>query len=73
MEAEELARRALDAGDEDVEAYRDRHGWEALVTAARYAMEYERGEVTHQIMAREQDVESWETVRVLEGLAAYIN
>ena len=73
MEPKRLARRALDDGDGDVEAYRERHGWEGLITAAEYALEYERGKVTHLIMTREQDVPSWETVRVLEGLVDYID
>jgi len=67
------ARGALDDGDEDVEVYWQNHGWEALVTAAEYAMAYSEGRVRHRIMAREQDVPSWETVCVLERLAAYID
>lgn len=53
MEAKELARRALDTGDEDVKTYWEQHGWTGLVTAAEYAQEYNAGTVNHRIMARE--------------------
>lgn len=57
-----------DARAEAVKTYLDRHGVDALVTAVDYAHQYARGEVTHHIMAREQNIPPREAVIILEAL-----
>lgn len=62
---EAIARRTR---DEDIDTYIDRHGLDGLAVALDYAHEYVDGSVTHQIMAREQDLSSLEAGVILDAL-----
>ncbi len=62
---EAIARRIR---DDDVDAYIDRHGLDGLAVALDYTREYVDGSVTHQIMAREQDISPVEAGIILDAL-----
>ena len=62
---EAIARRLR---DDDIDAYVDRHGLDGLAVALEYAREYADGSVTHQIMAREQDLSAVEAGIILDAL-----
>lgn len=62
---EAIARRTR---DDDIDVYLDRHGLDGLAVALEYAREYVDGSVTHQIMAREQDLAPVEAGVVLDAL-----
>ncbi|OYR41201.1 TrmB family transcriptional regulator [Halorubrum sp. Ib24] len=62
---EAIARRTQ---DEDIDTYIDRHGLDGLAVALEYAREYVDGSVTHQIMAREQELSSLEAGVILDAL-----
>lgn len=62
---ETIARRTQ---DEDIDTYIDRHGLDGLAVALEYAREYADGSVTHQIMAREQELSPLETGVILDAL-----
>jgi len=66
---EAIARRMR---DDDIETYIDRHGLDGLAVALDYAREYVDGSVTHQIMAREQELSSLEAGVILDALAPVI-
>lgn len=48
-----VARRGTDG---DIDTYIDRHGIAGLATALTYAVDRERGTVTHRLMARDLDI-----------------
>ena len=62
---EAIARRLR---DDDIDVYIDRHGLDGLAVALEYAREYVDGSVTHQIMAREQDISAMEAGVILDAL-----
>lgn len=62
---EAIARRTQ---DDDIDTYIDRHGLDGLAVAIEYAQEYVDGSVTHQIMAREQEISPLETGVILDAL-----
>lgn len=62
---EAIARRIR---DEDIDTYIDRYGLDGLAIALEYAHEYVEGTVTHQIMAREQEITPFEAAVVLDAL-----
>lgn len=62
---EAIARRTR---DDDIDTYIDRHGLDGLAVALKYAREYVDGSVTHQIMAREQEISPLEAGVILDAL-----
>lgn len=62
---EAIARRLRDDG---IDTYIDRHGLDGLAVALEYAREYVDGSVTHQMMAREQDLTRLEAGVILDAL-----
>ncbi|PHQ37720.1 TrmB family transcriptional regulator [Halorubrum persicum] len=54
--------------DDDIDTYVDRHGLDGLAVALEYAREYVDGSVTHQIMAREQELSPLEAGVILDAL-----
>ena len=62
---EAVARRTR---DEDIDTYIDRHGLDGLAVALEYTREYVDGSVTHQIMAREQELSPLEAGVILDAL-----
>ena len=62
---EAIARRIR---DDDIDVYIDRHGLDGLAVALEYTREYVDGAVTHQIMAREQDITPLEAGVILDAL-----
>lgn len=54
--------------DEDINTYIDRHGLDGLAVALEYTHEYVDGTVTHQIMAREQELSPLEAGVILDAL-----
>ncbi len=62
---EAIARRMRDA---DIDTYIHRHGLDGLAVALDYAREYVDGSVTHQIMAREQELSALEAGVILDAL-----
>jgi AcrR family transcriptional regulator len=62
---EAIARRMQ---DDDIDTYIDRHGLDGLAVALEYARDYVEGSVTHQIMAREQDLSLVEAGVILDAL-----
>ena len=62
---EAIARRLR---DNDIDVYIDRHGLDGLAVALAYTREYVDGGVTHQIMAREQNISAMEAGVILDAL-----
>lgn len=62
---EAIARRTR---DDDIDTYIDRNGLDGLAVALEYAREYVDGSVTHQIMAREQELSPLEAGVILDAL-----
>jgi predicted ArsR family transcriptional regulator len=62
---EAIARRIR---DDDIDTYIDRHGLDGLAVALEYTREYVDGSVTHQIMAREQELSLLEAGVILDAL-----
>ena len=62
---EAVARRTR---DDNIDTYIDRHGLDGLAVALEYTREYVDGSVTHQIMAREQEISPVEAGVVLDAL-----
>jgi len=60
-------------GNEDIDAYTDRHGIAGLATALTYAVARERGEVTHQLMARDLDISPLEAEVILGALRPVVH
>ncbi|WP_123539410.1 DUF7437 domain-containing protein [Halosimplex salinum] len=54
--------------DEDIDTYIDRYGLDGLAVALEYTHEYVDGSITHQILAREQDISSLEAGIILDAL-----
>jgi len=66
---EAIARRTR---DDDIDTYIDRNGLGGLAVALEYAREYVDGSVTHQIMAREQDLSPLEAGVILDALSSIV-
>jgi len=62
---EAIARRMR---DEDIDTFINRHGLDGLAVALEYTREYAEGSVTHQIMAREQELSPLEAGVILDAL-----
>jgi DNA-binding transcriptional ArsR family regulator len=60
-----VGRRTVDG---DIDTYIDRHGIAGLATALDYAVDRERGAVTHRIMARELDISPLAAEIILQAL-----
>jgi hypothetical protein len=60
-------------GNDDIDAYTDRHGVAGLATALTYAVARERGEVTHQLMARDLDISPLEAEVILGALRPVVH
>lgn len=54
--------------DDDIDAYIERHGIGGLATALSYAIDRERGETTHRLMARDLDRSPIEVEAILQAL-----
>jgi predicted ArsR family transcriptional regulator len=67
---EAIARRTR---DDDIDTYIDRHGLDGLAVALDYARDYVDGSVTHQIMAREQDLSPLEAGVILDALRPIVD
>ena len=56
------------ATDNDIDTYIDRHGIAGLATALTYAVDRERGEITHRLMARDLDISPLAAEIILQAL-----
>jgi len=54
--------------DDDIDTYIDRHGIDGLATALTYAVDRERGEVTHRTMASDLDMSPLAAEIILQAL-----
>jgi len=54
--------------DEDIDTYIDRHGIAGLATALTYAVDRERGDVTHRTMASDLDISALAVEIILQAL-----
>jgi hypothetical protein len=61
------------ATDEDIDTYIDRHGVAGLATAINYAVDRERGSVTHQVMARDIDISPLAAEIILQALRPIVH
>lgn len=59
--------------NDDIDAYTYRHGIAGLATALTYAVAPERGEVTHQLMARDLDISPLEAEVILGALRPVVH
>ncbi|WP_226024045.1 helix-turn-helix domain-containing protein [Halomicrobium salinisoli] len=60
-----VGRRETDA---DIDTYIDRHGVAGLATALTYAIDRERGEVSHRLMAEDLDISPLAAEMILQAL-----
>ncbi|MEZ3117265.1 helix-turn-helix domain-containing protein [Halobaculum sp. MBLA0147] len=65
-----VGRRETDA---DIDTYVDRHGVTGLATALTYAVDRERGEVTHRTMAADLDVSPLAAELILQALRPLVH
>lgn len=56
------------ATDDDIDTYIERHGIGGLATALAYAVDRERGETTHRLMARDLEISPIEAEVILQSL-----
>ena len=56
------------ATDDDIDTYIDRHGIAGLATALTYAVDRERGEITHRLMAQDLDISPLAAEIILQAL-----
>jgi len=59
--------------DEDIDTYIDRHGVAGLATALSYAVDRERGGVTHRTMASDLDISPLAAEIILQALRPIVN
>ena len=59
--------------DEDIDTYSDRHGVAGLATALSYAVDRERGDVTHRTMASDLDISPLAAEIILQALRPIVN
>jgi DNA-binding MarR family transcriptional regulator len=65
-----VGRRETDA---DIDTYIDRHGVAGLATALTYAVAWERGEVTHRLMADDLDISPLAAEMILQALRPVVH
>ena len=65
-----IARRTT---DDNIDTYIDRHGIAGLATALTYAVDRERGEVTHRLMARDLDISPLAAEIILQALRPVVH
>ncbi|WP_458190550.1 DUF7437 domain-containing protein [Haladaptatus sp. NG-WS-4] len=65
-----VARRGTDG---DIDTYIDRHGIAGLATALTYAVDRERGTVTHRLMARDLDISPLAAEIILQALQPVVH
>lgn len=65
-----VARRDTDG---DIDTYIDRHGIAGLATALTYAVDRERGTVTHRLMARDLDISPLAAEIILQALQPVVH
>jgi len=61
------------ATDDDIDTYIDRHGITGLATALTYAVQRERGEVTHRTMAADLDISGLAAEMILQALRPVVH
>ena len=59
--------------DEDIDTYIDRHGVAGLATALSYAVDRERGDVTHRTMASDLNISPLAAEIILQALRPIVN
>ena len=59
--------------DEDIDTYIDRHGIAGLATALTYAVDRERGDVTHRTMASDLNISPLAAEIILQALRPIVN
>jgi len=59
--------------DDDIDTYLDRHGVAGLATALIYAVDRERGVVTHRTMASDLDISPLAAEIILQALRPIVN
>ena len=59
--------------NDDIDTYIDRHGIAGLATAINYAVDRERGSVTHQVMARDIDISPLAAEIILQALRPIVH
>ena len=59
--------------DADIDTYTDRHGIDGLATALTYTIARERGEVTHEVMARDLDISPLAAEYILQALRPVVH
>ena len=59
--------------NDDIDTYVDRHGVADLATALTYAVDRERGEVTHRLMAEDLDISPLAAERILQALRPVVH
>lgn len=59
--------------DEDIDTYIDRHGIDGLATALTYAIARERGEFTHEVMARDMGISPLAAEYILQALRPVVH
>lgn len=60
-------------GDDDIDTHIDRHGIDGLATALTYAIARERGEVTHEVMARDLGISPLAAEYILQALRPVVH
>jgi len=61
------------ATNKDIDTYIDRHGIAGLATAINYAVDRERGSVTHRVMARDIDISPLAAEIILQALRPIVH
>ncbi|ELZ28976.1 hypothetical protein C474_13779 [Halogeometricum pallidum JCM 14848] len=61
------------ATNDDIDTYIDRHGIAGLATALTYAVDRERGEVTHRLMAEDLDISPLAAEMILQALRPVVH
>ncbi|WP_323174726.1 ArsR family transcriptional regulator [Natrialba sp. PRR66] len=59
--------------DDDIDTYIHRHGIAGLATALTYTVDRERGEITHQLMARDLDISPLAAEIILQALRPIVH
>ncbi len=59
--------------DDDIDTYIDRHGVAGLATALTYAVERERGDITHRTMATDLDISPLAAEIILQALRPVVH
>jgi len=59
--------------DDDIDTHTDRHGIDGLATALTYTIARERGEITHEVMARDLDISPLAAEYILQALRPVVH